>query len=578
MKRLNLIKFLVLIVSILMVMPAGAVWGAYTGATTDPSDIGVGARPMGMGKAYVAISDAGGGIFINPAGLAGIKTPRLSSMYTSFPIGDTSYTAIEGAYPFAFGTLGVGYINVSTGGIPLVTAGSTTPEAYTSYGEGLVVLSYSTELKRLWDTDITRNISVGANLKYFMKGFSGSGPTISMDQASGTGIDIDLGIQYQPLSWLTLALCQQNTLPFNMGGKFTWQRNNIEEGIPSLTKIGGAFKIIGKESPITVDEQELTVAVDMDISPKLPRPTAWHVGAEWWPLEFFALRLGIDQKPKAWEEGGVPKTGVDSNLTAGVGLKVSGFTFDYAYHQYGDISENTTHYFSFGYVGEEEKPPVRVIKPRPEPEPEVPKARVPEIRPIVKPRLPLKTFSDVWGGYWAKEPIEYLATLGIIGGYPDGTFRPERSLTRAEMAVLLVKAREVELPAVVTADVFVDLPRTHWAAKYVKEAVVLNLVGGYPDGTFKPSKPLTRDEAVVLISRFDGISPAEVLIEGPFPDLPLTHWSAPTVAAAKQDGLLEYLAGENFNHDQEITRAEAAEMLSKTRFAKERIRDLLGEE
>jgi hypothetical protein len=70
-----------------------------------------------------------------------------------------------------------------------------------------------------------------------------------------------------------------------------------------------------------------------------------HLGAEWWIYEFLALRAGLDQASNSESTG----LAVDNNLTCGLGLWYGDFGFDYAYHQYGSISDNATHYFSLSY-------------------------------------------------------------------------------------------------------------------------------------------------------------------------------------------------------------------------------------
>ena len=71
---------------------------------------------------------------------------------------------------------------------------------------------------------------------------------------------------------------------------------------------------------------------------------AWHLGAEYKPIDWVSIRAGIDQDASP--------TGVSTNPTLGVGFKYSGFSFDYAYHPYGEIPDNATHYFSISYAPE----------------------------------------------------------------------------------------------------------------------------------------------------------------------------------------------------------------------------------
>jgi len=109
----------------------------------------------------------------------------------------------------------------------------------------------------------------------------------------------------------------------------------------------------------------------------------------------------------------------------------------------------------------------------------------------------------------------------------------------------------------------------------VKEGVEKKLVLGYPDGTFRPSNNINKAEGVVLMARFGELEEPDKVLEAPFPDLPGRHWAAPLVTAAKQAGFLKYLEGRDFEPKAPLTRAEAVEILSKTKFAKGKISDLM---
>jgi hypothetical protein len=185
--------------------------------------------------------------------------------------------------------------------------------------------------------------------------------------------------------------------------------------------------------------------------------------------------------------------------------------------------------------------------------------------------LRLVTFKDLVPGYWAKLPIEKLATFGIISGFPDGTFQPESNITRAQMCKLLVAT----LPP--TSDIFQlnfkDVPDKHWAAAFIARANALGMIRGYPNGTFNPNGNISRAEGVSILARF-GRMPASRLPEIPFKDLPGRHWAIKEIGAAKEAGILKYLEGKPFEPDKELTRAEVAEMLLLTGPVAEKIRPL----
>jgi hypothetical protein len=338
-----------------------------------------------------------------------------------------------------------------------------------------------------------------------------------------------------------------------MGGKFKWTKNNVEEGIPMVTKIGGAIKILGPDALYTAGWNELLFDLDTEFSlTSKNRPLLVHTGLEWWPVEILALRAGIDQSAKATENG----IGTDNNLTLGLGLKYSGFTFDYAYHQYGDLSDNATHYFSIGYVGAEKKERPAVVATK------------------AKPKVVFKTFSDVPENYWANVPITYFATLGILGGFPDGTFKPSRKITRAELAALLIKVRGIAVPER-KREIFKDVPYDYWAAGTIQAVVDSRLMAGYPDTTFRPRAGVTRAEGAAIFSKLDGLTQPKFLTESPFPDVSPAHWSAKAITAGKEAGFYNYLSGEDFEPSLQLSRAEVAEILSKTEIGKAQIKQLL---
>ncbi|MDQ0285056.1 subtilisin family serine protease [Desulfofundulus luciae] len=116
--------------------------------------------------------------------------------------------------------------------------------------------------------------------------------------------------------------------------------------------------------------------------------------------------------------------------------------------------------------------------------------------------VPLEAlFSDLQG-HWARKEIGELAQLGLVGGYPGGKFYPEKTITRAEFTLMVVRvlgwdggssgaSPGISLPS--------DLPP--WGEKGLREALLRGIVSGYPDGTFKPGRPVNRAEAAAVLAR-----------------------------------------------------------------------------
>lgn len=107
------------------------------------------------------------------------------------------------------------------------------------------------------------------------------------------------------------------------------------------------------------------------------------------------------------------------------------------------------------------------------------------------------TFSDVAKSHWAANYIGYMQQFGIITGYADGSFRPDASVTRAEFAAI---ASRFERLTDGTKS-FSDVPSSHWAAKYINFAATRGWVNGYADGTFRPNNSITRAEVAAVTCR-----------------------------------------------------------------------------
>mgnify|MGYP000211586958 FL=1 len=106
------------------------------------------------------------------------------------------------------------------------------------------------------------------------------------------------------------------------------------------------------------------------------------------------------------------------------------------------------------------------------------------------------SYSDVASGAWYNSAVSTLTNAGILTGYEDGTFRPNAPITRAEFAT--IAARFYHAPEV-TGDAFPDIFGS-WARVYINRAAALGLVRGYPDGTFRPNTEITRAEVMEIIN------------------------------------------------------------------------------
>ncbi|MFC1616064.1 ankyrin repeat domain-containing protein [Patescibacteria group bacterium] len=165
---------------------------------------------------------------------------------------------------------------------------------------------------------------------------------------------------------------------------------------------------------------------------------------------------------------------------------------------------------------------------------------------------------DVAPDHKNHDAIFYLYDEGIIWGYPDGSFKPDQDINRAEFLKILIEAKEYYPPSYYS-NCFPDV-LDDWYASYVCYAKEMGWVDGYEDGLFRPEQTVNKVEALKMLlevysSRID--TPWEVTI-APYLDTPLDAWYVRYVAKAKELGILEE-TGEYFNPGQNMTRGGVSE-------------------
>ena len=117
-------------------------------------------------------------------------------------------------------------------------------------------------------------------------------------------------------------------------------------------------------------------------------------------------------------------------------------------------------------------------------------------------------YSDVAENSAYYEAVETLSKLGIVTGYEDGSYKPEVTVTRAEMAALVARIQGYDETAKANADtIFTDVPKAHWASGYVAQAANQGIINGYGDGTFGPDDTVTYEQAVKMIMATLGFTP-----------------------------------------------------------------------
>ncbi|RCJ38336.1 S-layer protein [Nostoc minutum NIES-26] len=117
------------------------------------------------------------------------------------------------------------------------------------------------------------------------------------------------------------------------------------------------------------------------------------------------------------------------------------------------------------------------------------------------PSLAQTTFSDVSSNYWAAQFIQELSQRGVIAGFPDGSFRPEEAVTRAQFAAMVNKAFQKAQQRQPIS--FIDVPSNYWASSAIQQAYTIGFLSGYPGNRFEPNQAIPRQQ--VLVSLANGL-------------------------------------------------------------------------
>lgn len=144
----------------------------------------------------------------------------------------------------------------------------------------------------------------------------------------------------------------------------------------------------------------------------------------------------------------------------------------------------------------------------------------------------LCSYTDVTDSDWFAEPVRAVCRLGLAAN--GETFRPNDAITRAEFVAILAKLTD---DTTTGGTSFNDVPTDYWAADAIAKAAALGWVGGYEDGTFRPENTLTRAEACAIFNRIttrsgDADQAAKLLTLGLYKDVTATHWAATDIVEA----------------------------------------------
>ncbi len=165
------------------------------------------------------------------------------------------------------------------------------------------------------------------------------------------------------------------------------------------------------------------------------------------------------------------------------------------------------------------------------------------------------SFSDISAGSKYRTAVAELNARGILRGYADGSFRPHQHITRAELLKIAFLGAEVTVQNSSTTD-FVDVPKSSWAAPFVQTAQQLKIAHGYAGHRFCPQRSVTRAEAAKIILRSFGAQ-TSFPAAAPYADVDQGSWVAPYASFIQQHRLWEIPSG-NFRPQAPVTRGDAA--------------------
>ncbi|WP_163859872.1 S-layer homology domain-containing protein [Paenibacillus elgii] len=179
-----------------------------------------------------------------------------------------------------------------------------------------------------------------------------------------------------------------------------------------------------------------------------------------------------------------------------------------------------------------------------------------------------KSFEDL-ASHWSKADVEMLANKLVVEGAADKQFQPDRNITRAEFAALVV--RSLGLNSVTANTYFTDINSSAWYAGVVASASKAGIINGYEDNTFRPDAQITREELAAMIIR--SLSYAGVASEvsesnqaqqlAKFKDSSKIVWAKKEIAAAVNAGIINGLTDDTIGSAEKATRSQAATMLKR---------------
>ncbi|MCT4619486.1 MAG: S-layer homology domain-containing protein [Marinisporobacter sp.] len=166
--------------------------------------------------------------------------------------------------------------------------------------------------------------------------------------------------------------------------------------------------------------------------------------------------------------------------------------------------------------------------------------------------------SDVQS-HWANKQISEWIDKGLAKGYPDGTFRPNNNITRAEFVALVNKAFKFTETASID---FTDVSYNDWFYNEIAKAKKAGYISGYADGTVKPNNPISRQEAAVIVAKIKNLEQTTTLVDNFSDAYAIPSWSKEFIGAIVEADYMHGYPDGSFRPTKNISRAEAVVTLN----------------
>ncbi len=174
--------------------------------------------------------------------------------------------------------------------------------------------------------------------------------------------------------------------------------------------------------------------------------------------------------------------------------------------------------------------------------------------------LPKGQYHDVPATYWAYKSITTLSKKGVMNGYEYSQFKPGKSVTRAEAATMVANA--LKLKSSSKQSRFKDVSNSFWGVGPINAVKEAGILGGYPDGTFKPNQEMTREEIAALIAKTFVLKDKGT--ENTFPDVTKDNWAYESIQRLNENSIASGFKDKTFKPKNETSRAEFSTFLDRS--------------